>query len=214
MPETSEVSNPLFARLYANVLRAGEGSARDPHRRELLSGLSGRVLDLGAGDGVNFPFFPPGVSEVIAVEPEPYLRRRAEQAAGKAPVPVEVVDAIADELPLADGEVDAAVTALVLCSVPSQETALAELRRVVCPGGELRFYEHVVANKPAFRALQRFVQGTFWPRFFGNCHPARDTAAAIRAAGFEIERCRRFPFRAAAVEPHVPYILGAARRPA
>lgn len=208
---STDISNPIFARFYSRVLKAGEGSPREPHRQELLSGLSGRVLELGAGDGVNFAFFPQDVTEVIAVEPEPYLRGRAEDATSEAPVPVTVIAGTADSLPLADASVDAAVVALVLCSVPSQARALAELRRVIRPGGELRFYEHVVSSRPLFRSLQRLVQATFWPHAFGNCHPARDTGAAIKDAGFHIEECKRFLFKAAAVEAAVPHILGRAR---
>lgn len=183
----------------------------DENRARLVEGLTGRVLELGCGTGVNFARYPPTVTELIAVEPEPYLRGQAERAAASAPVPVRVVAGDADHLPLADQSVDAAVCSLVLCSVPDQESALAELRRVLRPGGRLRFYEHVAARHPVGRALQRGADSTVWPHVFGNCHLARDTEASIRRAEFQIERCERIPLREAEF-PH-PHILGAAIRP-
>jgi ubiquinone/menaquinone biosynthesis C-methylase UbiE len=115
-------------------------------------------------------------------------------------------------LPLDDGEVDAAVASLVLCSVPDQPRALTELRRVIRPGGELRFYEHVIARCQPKRAFLLIADRSgIWPAIAGGCHPARDTSAAIEAAGFTIEQSERFPFAASAVEPSVPHILGVAR---
>ncbi len=116
----------------------------------------------------------------------------------------------AEHLPIDDGSVDAVVLALVLCSVPDQARALAEARRVLRPGGELRIYEHVVAEQRLPRAMQKAAQATFWPRAFGNCHPARDTLVALDAAGFDTSRIRRFVMQVAPVEPPMPYILGRA----
>ncbi len=120
----------------------------------------------------------------------------------------------ADELPFADGELDAGVVSLVLCSVPDQARALAELARVVRSGGELRFYEHVIARRQPKRALFSLADRTgVWPAVAAGCHLARDTAAAIDAAGFAIEDYEPIEFRAAALEPRLSYILGRARRP-
>ena len=206
------VRHPLFARLYAHVLARGEPAQMTAARRELLAGLRGRVLELGAGAGTNFAYYPDGVEEVVAVEPEPYLRRRAQDAAAAAPVPVTVVDGVADALPAADGSVDAAVACLVLCSVPDQATALAQLRRVVRPGGELRFLEHVRAPTPRMAALQRAVDRLFWPRLFGGCHTARDTVAAIERGGWALASCRRLALASAPVAAAV--VLGRALAPA
>jgi SAM-dependent methyltransferase len=205
------VHHPIFARLFDRLVRKADPQQAD-HRRELLAGASGRVIEIGAGNGINFPNYPPEVTEVVAVEPEAYLREKAAEAAAGAPVPVTVVDGLADDLPGEPGSFDAAVSSLVLCSVPDQSRALAEIRRVLKPGGELRFYEHVLAEDPKVARLQNRIEPV-WRFCGGGCHPNRDTAAAIEAAGFDIDRCRRFPFKPGplmtVVEPHV---IGVARR--
>lgn len=208
-PPDRELRHPLFARFYARI--AGALARHDPNRQTLLSGLSGRVLEVGCGNGANFGLYPDSVSEVLAVEPEPYLRARARRAADDAAVPVEVVDGVAEALPVEDGWCDAVIFSLVLCSVRSQPAALSEAWRVLRAGGELRFYEHVAARGHLAMSLQRTMDRTFWPHAFGNCHLGRDTASAIAAAGFRIERCRRLGLREA--EPPLPHILGVALRP-
>jgi ubiquinone/menaquinone biosynthesis C-methylase UbiE len=183
------------------------------HRDELLAGLSGRVIELGAGTGSNFAHYPPTVEAVLAVEPEPYLRRHARAAAARAPVRIEVLDGVADQLPADDASFDGAVASLVLCSVPDQARALTELQRVLRPGGELRFYEHVRSDRPWVACTQRAVDKLFWPRAFGGCHTARDTTAAIAAAGFEVEQLRRMSVGPAPVaSPVALHVIGRARR--
>ncbi len=210
---SSPVSHPVFARVFDRVSQLAEKKGQADHRRELLAGLRGRVLDLGAGNGLNFGHYPAAVTEIVAVEPEPYLRQRAERAARPAPVPVRVVDGLAGELPYEAASFDAAVASLVLCSVPDQGKALADLFRVVRPGGELRFYEHVRSERAGLARLQRMVD-VLWPRINGGCHTHRDTAAAIERAGFEIEACRRLAFRPCAIAlPVTPHVIGIARRP-
>lgn len=211
---TTTVRHPLFARFYARLSAAAERHGAAEHRDRLLDGLHGRVIELGAGNGLNFAHYPTTVTEVVAVEPEPHLRRLAEQAAVGAAVPVRVVDGSADALPAGDGEFDAGVASLVLCSVPSQDRALAELFRVIRPGGDLRFYEHVLADDPAWARRQRRI-APVWSRLGGGCHPDRDTAAAIERAGFTMETCDRFLFAPAWVARIVAqHVLGRARRPA
>ena len=206
-------SHPIFARLYIRGSSDTEDRGQVEYRRELLDGLGGRVLELGCGNGLNFQHYPSSVEEVVGVEPEPTLREAAGDAAARAPVPVRVVFGVADELPVEDASFDAAVVSLVLCSVPDQPAALSEIRRVLRPGGELRFYEHVQAQSQPLAGLLKFAERTFWPRIGGGCHPARHTADAIAGAGFEIEECRRFGFKPAAFMPTIPHILGRARRP-
>lgn len=204
---------PLFARIYARMSARMEERGMGALRRELLSGVAGRVVEVGAGNGLNFAHYPSAVTELIAVEPEPYLRSVAQQAAGHAPVPVTVIAGSADHLPLPDASVDAGVVSLVLCSVEDQATALAELRRVIRPGGKLHFLEHVRADTARLRRLQELAQATVWPLFGGGCHPARDTLGSITAAGFQVEGARRFRFPEARIPvPTDPHILGAAVR--
>ena len=205
------VRHPLFARVYSHFAPREDARGNAENRDELLAGLSGRVVEVGAGIGSNFAHYPASVSEVVAVEPEPFLRQKAAGQAASAPVPVRVVDGLADALPLEDASVDAGVASLVLCSVPDQDAALAELYRVIKPGGELRFYEHVISNRGSRRKVQRFMDATVWPRVAGGCHMSRDTRPAIEHAGFIIQRSRRFPFPPGAVS--LPHILGSARRP-
>lgn len=204
--------HPLFARLLARLEPHEERLGIAAHRRELVAGLEGRVVEIGAGAGALFRHYPPGVSEVVAVEPEPYLRRGAVRAAAAAPVPVRLVDAVAESLPLPDGGFDAAVASLVLCSVHDPARALAELHRVVRPDGVLRFYEHVRAPDARAARLQRAAD-LVWPLLAGGCHTARDTPATIEAAGFAIVRCRRFSFAPTPLAaPVAPHVLGEARR--
>ncbi len=208
------MSHPLFARLYARLSAKAEDKGQAEHRGELLSGLSGRVVEVGAGHGLNFAHYPDTVTEVLAVEPESHLRRLASSAAERSAVAIRVVDGTADHIPADDEEFDAAVACLMLCSVPDQGRALGELRRVLRPSGELRFYEHVLADETGLARAQRVGDRSgLWPLVAGGCHASRDTARAIEAAGFEIEHCRRFPFRAEVVEVlATPKILGVARR--
>ncbi len=212
-PDGKPHSHPVFARVYEKVAEIAERRGGAEHRQRMLAGLSGRVVEVGAGSGANFAHYLPTVSEVVAVEPERYLRERAQRAAAQAPVSVSVVDGGADLLPGEAGSFDAGVAALVLCTVPDQQHALAELFRVIRPGGELRFYEHVVAERKWEARYQRFADATFWPHVAGGCHLARDTRTGIEQAGFVVETCERFPFSPAAFIPPDPHILGIARRP-
>ena len=207
------IRHPIFARIYERVAEMSERRGGAEHRQKLLAGLSGRVIEVGAGSGANFAYYPSAVSEVVAVEPEHYLRERAQREAAKAPVSVTVADGGAGQLPGEPGSFDAGVAALVLCTVPDQQRALAELFRVIRPGGELRFYEHVVAHPKWESRFQRLADATFWPHVAGGCHLARDTTSGIEQAGFQIETCERFPFSPAPFLPPDPHILGTARRP-
>jgi SAM-dependent methyltransferase len=211
---TVTVRHPLCARLYAQQAERAEGLGLAERRRGLLEGLSGRVLEIGAGTGTNLAHYPPAVAEVVALEPEPYLRQRLSETAQAAPVEVTVVDAAAEVLPFADAAFDAAVSCLVLCSVADPVRALAELRRALRPGGELRFLEHVASPHPRRRRLQRAADATLWPLLSGGCHLGRDTTQLIADAGFAIERCERFAFGIPPLDPPKTHVLGVARAPA
>jgi ubiquinone/menaquinone biosynthesis C-methylase UbiE len=147
--------------MYLRTVTRRVAGGEDEYRRELLAGLTGRVVELGAGSGINFPFYPATVEHVLAVEPEPLLRAECIKNAAQAAVPVRVVDGVSGQLPADDETLDGAVASLVLCSVPDQERALAEFRRVLRPAGELRFYEHVVAHNKLAASLQRMADAAF-----------------------------------------------------
>jgi len=205
------VHHPIFARLYPQMGKAMDRGGMARHRRALLAGLAGEVIDVGAGDGLNFGHYPPTITRVLAVEPESHLRGLAAAAARYAPVPVEVVNGLAERLPAADGSADAVVVSLVLCSLPDQDAALREFHRVVKPGGQLRFLEHVRADAPGLARVQRLLDATIWPRLAGGCHTGRDTTAAIDRSGFTIERIDRFRFPDART-PSSLHIVGTALR--
>lgn len=185
----------------------------DEHRRELVAGVSGKVIEVGAGLGTSFEYYPKTVEELVAIEPEPWLRERSQRAAAEVPVPISVVDGDAEHLPGEDGYFDVGVVSLVLCTVPDPARAIAELFRAIRPGGELRFFEHVVTERPVLVRLQKLADATVWPRMVGGCHLARDTRQSIERAGFIVEECKRFPVSIAPFLPGESHLLGAARRP-
>ena len=201
---------------FARYLERREARRPDQVHRELrrraLAGLSGRVIEVGSGDGRSFEHYPTTVESVLAVEPDPNARASAAERAAAAPVPIEIVDGDAEALPAEDDFFDAAVVMGVLCSVPDPAAALAELRRVLKPGGGLRFWEHVRSRNPAFRAVQRAGDALFWTKALGGCRTTRDTEAAIRDAGFEIEALDRgFHSSSIATITSAPYVVGRAR---
>ncbi|MEU9456889.1 class I SAM-dependent methyltransferase [Streptomyces sp. NPDC048277] len=214
-PVRDPVHHPLFARFYARYsvtaeTRLGMAAIRDT----LLSGLSGRVIEIGAGNGLNFARYPGSVAEVVAIEPERTLRRLAVEAAVRADVPVDVVPGAAEALPVKSEAFDAVVLSLVLCSVRDVPRALAEARRVLRPGGELRFFEHGRGGGPAMRLAQRTLDRTVWPVLSGGCHLSRAPIAELRAAGFELGPYR--PVLMPESGPRLPSsycVLGVARRP-
>jgi protein-L-isoaspartate O-methyltransferase len=182
------VDNPFFARLWSRM------STREPEsirrlRRENLAGLSGRVLEVGAGTGTNFAFYPATVTEVVAVEPERRLAVIARRTAEAASVPVTVSTDTVEKYQA--GELfDAVVCSLVLCSVDEPDDVLRQLFSMLRPGGELRYLEHV-ASVGARAPLQKLADATVWPRLLGNCHTHRDTERSIVDAGFAVEAARR-----------------------
>jgi ubiquinone/menaquinone biosynthesis C-methylase UbiE len=205
------VSNPLFARIYPRINAFAEAHGSVEHRQEMLAGIHGRVIEIGAGLGSNFVHYPAEVEQVVAVEPEARLRAVAQQAAAKTAVPVEVRAGRAEELPADDDSFDVAVFSLVLCTITDVPAALAEARRVLKPGGELRFYEHVRSGRPRFFRMQRLLN-PLWGLLGGGCHLTRDTERAIQAAGFTLKEIRRFDFLInGRANPASPSIIGTAR---
>jgi SAM-dependent methyltransferase len=206
------VHHPFFARVWPVAVNH-ESRAVRTLRRDNLCGLSGRVLEVGAGIGTNFALYPESVELVVAIEPEPHMAERARAAAAVAPVPVQVIGQTVEEF--SGGEqFDAVVCSMVLCSVRDLEGVLRHLASLLRPGGQLRYLEHV-ASAGARGRLQRFADATVWPKFLGNCHTHRDTERSIVYAGFEVETSRRewtLPFWT--IRPVVSELaLGRARKP-
>ncbi|HET8599462.1 MAG TPA: class I SAM-dependent methyltransferase [Segeticoccus sp.] len=209
MTDLSRFQHPRFARRYVRISDRLEDLGAEDLRRELVQGLRGAIADIGCGDGKNFAHYPATVDQVVAVEPDATLRGLAERAAECAPVPVRVVPGHADELPIESHSLDAVVITLVLCSVPDPDTALAEVHRVLRPGGELRFGEHVRAQSWLGGAVQDLLT-PLARRFDGNCHLNRDTVAALRRSELTVTRLRRFSFPFAPLLPGEPMVAGTA----
>jgi SAM-dependent methyltransferase len=186
--DSGAVDNPFFARLWTRMSSA-EPEAIRRLRRANLDGLTGRVLEVGAGTGTNFEFYPASVDEVVAIEPERRLADVARTAAARAAIPVTVTTETVEQFD-ADERFDAVVCSLVLCSVADPDGVLRQLFSALKPGGELRYLEHVAST--GFRAgIQRLADATVWPRLLGNCHTHRDTERSIAAAGFRVSDARR-----------------------
>lgn len=166
-------------------------------RRELLAGARGRVLEIGVGTGVNLPFYPSGVDEIVAVDPAAGLLERARQLAHTAPGDVTFIEASASRpLPLADASFDAAVITFVLCSASRHAAPLLdEVRRLLRPGAPLLLAEHVLAPDPRTARVQRAI-GPVWSTLLGGCNAAFDASAALHRAGFDPTHLRpvRLPF--------------------
>ena len=188
-PPTPEktLDHPFFARMWT-VMSAHETPLLRRLRGENLAGLSGRVLEVGAGTGTNFAYYPDTVDEVVALEPETRLAPTAREAAAGVPVPVTVIESTIETMPAAE-PFDAVVCSLVLCSVDDPDAVLRQLNSVLKPGGELRYFEHV-ASAGWRGGLQRLADFTVWPRIAGNCHTHRHTERAISNAGFTVETAR------------------------
>jgi len=203
----------LMAAVYDRFMRGSEEACLAQWRAELLRDLSGAVLEVGAGTGVTLPHYPKSIARLVLCEPDAHMRRKLQKKVDTSALRnIEISDASLDSLPFKAGEFDAVICSLVLCSVPDQPAALAEIARVLKPGGRLLFLEHVAADgRPERLKWQRRIEPV-WKHLMGNCHLTRRTEAAIAAAGFEIERIQRESIRKAL--PIVrPSIRGLARKP-
>ncbi len=184
-----------MAAWYDRSLAQAEEAGLSQWRADLLGDLTGEVLEIGAGTGLNLPHYGSGVTRLVLAEPDRFMRTKLEQRLRLTEVPVEVVDAGVDPMPFADESFDVVVSTLVLCSVPDLETALAEIRRVLRPGGRFVYLEHVAAvENPKRHRWQRRIE-PLWKRLAGNCHLTRTTDQAIPAAGFELVEARRESIR-------------------
>ncbi len=201
----------IFARFYDRFMANTEQAGLGDRRRELLSEVSGAVVELGAGTGVNLQHYPPaGIDELVLVEPEAPMAQRLERRVADSPLPARVVRAPAEELPLPDAHFDVAVCTLVLCTVGDQPRALTEIRRVLKPQGRLLFLEHVRSEDPSIARWQDRVH-PLWVRFGHGCHCNRPTLDALGDAGFHVNAVThgRIPKAPPIVRP---LIVGSASR--
>lgn len=179
-----------FAAAYERMTGPAERSFMKPIRQEVAGGARGRVLELGAGTGLNFEYYTAQATEVVATEPDPYMLARARGRAEQAGRTILLHQAPAERLPFADETFDTVVSTLVLCSVSEPSQSLAEVRRVLKPSGEFRFYEHVRYDH-ACGAFWQDLVAPLWGWVGAGCHPNRDTAETIRKAGFNLEGLER-----------------------
>jgi SAM-dependent methyltransferase len=176
-----------FSAAYDRGFQGAEDAGLREMRAELLAQARGRVLELGAGTGLNLEHYPDSIEGLTMVEPDPHmtkqLRDKLEQSGRTAEV--SVVEAPGEDLPFADGSFDTVAVTLVLCTVPDPETSLAEIKRILAPGGQLLFLEHVRAHDPGLARWQDRLEGP-WKFLADGCRCNRDTVSAIDAAGFEL----------------------------
>ena len=202
-----------FAAFYERLCNIEEKSpAIQKIRREVVGGAKGRVLEIGAGTGASFPYYGNEVTEVAAIEPDPFMLPKARARAAEIDKPIEVHHAPAEELPFEDDSFDTAISTLVLCSVTNPQKALSEIKRTLKPGGELRVYEHVRYVNRVGAFVQDVVRPA-WSWVGGGCQANRDTAQLILDAGFEFTSLRRFS-GAPPIPPMVlvrPRIMGVAK---
>jgi ubiquinone/menaquinone biosynthesis C-methylase UbiE len=180
----------LFARFYDRALKETEENGLGSMRAALLGDASGRVVEIGAGTGVNLDLYGEAVEDLTLIEPDPHmgarLRERLAARATAAPAPARLVAAPAEAIPFADDTFDTAVATLVLCTVPDPAAAIAELARVLKPGGRLLFIEHVRSDDPdRARWQDRFEKP--WRFMADGCYCNRDTEANLRASSFQVE---------------------------
>lgn len=199
----------LFARAYDWAFDQVDARGGGEYRQRVADGATGAVLEIGAGTGRNLPLYR-SAAGVVALEPDPGMLSRAEEAARRAPVPIELVEANAEDLPFPDGSFDTVVSSYVLCSISDPDRALAETHRVLRPGGTLRFYEHVRAPDPRLARWQDSLERP-WGWLFRGDHPNRDTVAKITAAGLRVVEVDAFEFK---VMPRLvrPHVIGVAER--
>src|SRR5574341_128480 len=187
---TAQKGHKWFAAYWDRMTRM-ESRGLQKLRDHTVAGLGGRVLEIGAGTGANFRRYPDTVTDLVATEPDPHMLERARRHATELGRPIQLHLAPAEELPFEDDSFDAVVSVLVLCSVTDLPKALSEIKRVLKPGGQLRFIEHVRFDGALGGAYQDLL-APVWRWLGAGCNPNRRTADAIADAGFTIESSRRF----------------------
>ncbi len=205
------VYDHVFAACYDRWTAASERAGLAARRREMFRDLSGRVLEIGPGPGINLRHYPAAVSELVLAEPERPMADRLERELARSGRPGRVVRSVAESLPFEDASFHHVVSTFVLCTVTDPERALAEVDRVLRPGGSFVFMEHVRADDPGLARWQDRLH-PLWLRFGNGCHCNRPTPRTIEASRLEVESMRsdRMP---AAVPLVRPMSVGVARSP-
>jgi len=190
----------MFSAAYDRGFKASEEAGLRQMRRELLAQARGRVLELGAGTGLNLDLYPEGIENLVLSEPDPHMTKQLREKLSESSRQAEIVEAPAERLPFDDGSFDTVAVTLVLCTVPDPAATLAEVKRVLKPGGQLLFLEHVRSNHPDLAKWQDRLESP-WRFLADGCHCNRDTVSAISAAGFDLGDVERPEF------PKVPPIV-------
>lgn len=201
----------FFASIYDRMLAESEEAGMRDRRMALLARASGRTLELGAGTGLNLEHYPAAVTELVLTEPFEPMARRLRERVRDAGSDAEVIEAPASTLPLPDASFDTAIATLMLCSVDDVPATLAEIERVLRPGGQLLFAEHVRSEEPSLARWQDRLEGSW--KFVGHgCRCNRDTVASIDASGLELGDVvrERLPKAAPIVRPMA---IGSASKP-
>lgn len=185
-----ETCGRLFSAMYDRMTKGAEEAGLRETRRQALAAARGRTIDIGAGTGANLGLYPEAVSELVLAEPDPHMLKRLRPKAAEADRGAEVVGAPADRLPFEDSSFDTAVFTLVLCTVPDPAAALAEAARILRPGGQLLFVEHVRADDPGLARWQDRLERP-WHFCGDGCHCNRDTIATIEASSFSVEQVEK-----------------------
>jgi ubiquinone/menaquinone biosynthesis C-methylase UbiE len=194
------IYDALFASLYDRAFERAERDGLAAQREHLIRGVRGRVLEIGAGTGLNLDYYPDSLDRLVLTEPSEPMANRLKDRIAVSPLEAEVVIAPAENLPFEDDSFDTVVGALVLCTVPDLEASLAEIKRVLAPDGALLLLEHVRSESPDRAKWQDRLE-TPW-RLVGNgCHCNRDTVSIVEAAGFKWEDLQH------GVLPHMPPII-------
>jgi ubiquinone/menaquinone biosynthesis C-methylase UbiE len=204
----------LFSWCYAGTYDLFNGPAERAglreQRHDLLTQATGATIEIGAGTGLNLPHYPPAVTRLALIEPDPHMSRRLRRRAARSGRDAEIGSATADRLPFPDASFDTAVVTFTLCSVPDVQVALREITRVLAPGGRLLFLEHVRSADPHIAAKQDKAP---FPYPLIGCHPNRDTLREIKASPLAVESVRAGELPKTP-EIERPMIMGTARRPA
>ncbi|MDW0110907.1 class I SAM-dependent methyltransferase [Sporosarcina aquimarina] len=179
-----------FPKVYDVAMKPLEASRFKEIRRDLVEKAEGRVLEIGSGTGINFPYYK-NARQVDAIEPNPSMSKRADEQLRHAQVPIRVHETGAEALPFADNTFDTVVATLVFCTIPVPMKALAEIQRVSKPGARLLFFEHV-RMEPIFLSKTQDILNPLWQKICDGCQLNRDTLEMIKKSGIEVTKVKSY----------------------